>query len=219
MPFARADGDRFDERGLPHGEEIRIVAQRSDRRPRDRRHPAEDRQVHELGPDLDLDLVAERRADPGVAAGVEQPLEPRRPRAVELAEDEPVERGVPDDAGFGDDRLNVRGPAGEMRAIDGARQHLHAVDAVLERDDDGVGADERRQQRNRRFRVVQLHGEEHHVDRADRRRHRRLRDTAGGEGCRSGSRCGARRFASASRCAPRARNVTSTPAAASRPPK
>ena len=86
-----------------------------------RRHAAQDGQVHELGPDLDLDLVAERGAHPGVATGVEQPLEPGRPRAVELAEDEAVERDVPDHSGFRDGRLNVRGPAGKMRAVDRAR--------------------------------------------------------------------------------------------------
>ena len=51
----------------------------------------------------------------------------------------------------------------------GARQHADGVHAVLESDDDGLGADERRQQRERALGVVQLHREEDDVDGTDRR--------------------------------------------------
>ena len=98
----------LDEGRLPHGEQIRIVTQRSDRRPRHGGHPAQRGQVDELGPDLDVDLLAERRADAGVAARLEQALEPRRSCAVELAEHDTVEREVTDDAGLFEGRLNVR---------------------------------------------------------------------------------------------------------------
>src|SRR5262249_19078231 len=41
-------------------------------------------------------------------------------------------------------------------------------DAVLKRNDDRVRTDERRQRRQRAFRVVELHGEEHDIDWTDR---------------------------------------------------
>jgi hypothetical protein len=47
---------------------------------------------------------------------------------------------------------------------DGLRQQVHAVDAVLKRDDDRLRTDERRKQRGGGFGVVELDGEEDRVN-------------------------------------------------------
>ena len=58
--------------------------------------------------------------------------------SVELAEDQRVERGMTDDAGLGDDRADIRHSAGHVIAADVTRHDVHGLDAVLQRDDDGV---------------------------------------------------------------------------------
>ena len=71
-------------------------------------------------------------------------LEPQRTAAVELAEDQQRKRRMANDAGLGDRRLHVCDAAGDMFAADCLGQQVHAVDAVLKRDDDRLRADERR---------------------------------------------------------------------------
>ena len=61
-------------------------------------------------------------------------------------------------------------PAAMRSGGDVAGDHLPAVDAVLQRDDPGVVADQRRERPRRRVGVAELHREDDHVDRADRGR-------------------------------------------------
>ena len=191
---------------LEHREQLGIVDDDADRAARDRRHAAEHRQPHELRPDVDGDVGAERRLKTGGPAGLEQPLEPRRARAVQLAEDQVIHRRVADDARLGDHRRHVRDAAARVPCADGTRQHLDAVDAVLKRDHDRVGTDERRQQCQRALGVVQLDREEDDVDRTDRRGVVGGADAAEGGRRLSGSRCGGRACA-ARRGARRARET------------
>ena len=155
---------------------------------------------------------------PGGPAGLEQPLEARRPAAVDLAEDQVIHRRVANHARLGDDRRHVADAAAGVGRADRACQRVDALDAVLKRKHHRVGTDERRERGQRALGVVELHREEHDVDGTDRRR------VVGGATrgrCTSpfGLRICRPRLRSASRCAPRARNVTSVPAAARRPPK
>src|SRR5205814_1741974 len=94
-------------------------------------------------------------------------LEPVRLRAVELADDDQVQRRVTDDSGFRDDGEDMRHPAGDMRTAHCRRQHAHALYAVLKRDDNRVGSDERLDERARRAGVIQLDGEEDDVNGPD----------------------------------------------------
>ena len=86
-------------------------------------------------------------SNPAGRAGVEQALQSRRPGAVELAEEQMIERRVADRARLGDDGGDVDRAAGRVLAADRLGDDLDAVDAVLERDDRCFGSDERRQQR------------------------------------------------------------------------
>src|SRR5262245_4773744 len=51
-----------------------------------------------------------------------------------------------------------------------AAEDVDALDAVLQRHDERAGSDERRKLADGRFGLIQLDGEEHDVDRPDRRR-------------------------------------------------
>ena len=62
---------------------------------------------------------------------------------------------------------DVGGAAGDVIVADVLRDHVHRIDAVLQRDHHGIGTDQRRQCGRRRIDVIQLHGEEHDVDRTD----------------------------------------------------
>ena len=49
---------------------------------------------------------------------------------------------MPDHAGLGDHRGNIRDAARHVIAADVSRDDVHGLDAVLQRDDDRVGADQ-----------------------------------------------------------------------------
>ena len=100
-------------------------------------------------------------------ADLEQPLEPRRPPALDFAEDHLIHDRVADDAGLGDYGRDVRDAARDVGRRQMAREDLDALDAVLERDDNGVWTDERRERGRSGVRVVHFHREEYGVDGAD----------------------------------------------------
>ena len=121
-----------------------------------------------LRPDVGHDVVAQRDAEARVAASLEQAIEQRRSSAVERAKDEAAHGGMANQARLGDHRRDIRRASGHMRATHGACQRLDAVHAVLKRDDERVGSDERRQHSCRLVRVVQFDREEDDIDGADR---------------------------------------------------
>ena len=154
----------------------------------------------------------------GANAGFFERHQARRPRAIALAKHELLRRGVPKVARFVDDDDDVGHAAGDVVGADVPGDHVDGVDAVLQGDDDGVGTNHRLERGRRGVDVVQLHGEQDDVDRAD------VRGIVGGlhlGKCKAPLGLSMCRppCCSAARCAPRAMNVTSSPAAASRPPK
>ncbi len=114
------------------------------------------------------DVVAQRDAEPRVAARLEEAVEQRRSFAVERAKDDAAHGGMANQARLGDDGRDICGTTGDMRTSHGAGQRLDAVHAVLKRHDERVGSDERRQHSCRLFGVVQFDGEEDDIDGADR---------------------------------------------------
>ena len=72
--------------------------------------------------------------------------------AVALAEDQLLRGGVTQVPGLVDHDHDVGGAAGDVIGADVLRHHVHRLDAVLQRDDDGVGTDQRRERGRRRHR-------------------------------------------------------------------
>ena len=101
-------------RSLTHRDQIGIVAQRTDWQARHGRHPAEGRQHDELPPDVALDVLAQGRLESRGQTRVVQLGETRGWAAIQLAEDQPIERRVANDAGLRNDRVHVRRPAGRV---------------------------------------------------------------------------------------------------------
>ena len=66
------DGNRFEQRRPQHGQQIGILADRPDRAAGERSHAAEHREAHELRPDVDHDVVAQRARESRVPARVEE---------------------------------------------------------------------------------------------------------------------------------------------------
>ena len=191
----------------------------ADRAARHRGHAAEDREAHELGPDVDGDVRAERRLKAGRPAGVEQRLELRRSRSVGHAEDQMIHRGVLDDAGLGDHRRHVGDAAGGVRRADGAGQRRDRLDAVLEAD--------RRSCPDRPAAAACASALSVSYSLTAKKTMSAGPIAAGSLSAVTRGRCRSPfglvmrrpRARIASRCAPRARKATSAPAAASRPPK
>jgi hypothetical protein len=67
-------------------------------------------------------MLAERCLKSRQATGLEQPFETRAPGAVHFAEHQMIHGRVANDAGFGDDRGQVRRAAGDMGPSDCTRQ-------------------------------------------------------------------------------------------------
>ena len=105
----------FCDGGLQHLEQFRVADCDADRGARDARHAGEHGEAYELGPDVDLNIVAEHRLESGAATDVQQPRQARRLRPIQLTEDQLLHRGVADHAGLGDDRRHVAGTAGGVR--------------------------------------------------------------------------------------------------------
>src|SRR5207249_11812459 len=61
--FRARDSERLFERAAEHREEIGVASYRTDRRSRDRAHPAQDGESDELLPEIDLDPLAQRRIE------------------------------------------------------------------------------------------------------------------------------------------------------------
>ena len=76
--------------------------------------------------------------------------------------------GLPDDAGSDDRTAHERHPAQHMRRAEDPRQSLAGIDAVLQRDHDGVAANHRVDMISRRFNVPELDAEQHQIDGAER---------------------------------------------------
>ena len=114
-PLGAGDGNRFDQRGPHHGREVRVVAKRPERAPRERSHPAEHRQPDELRPDVHHDVVAQRAARTPRGGTPRGAVEQRRSCAVERAEDEAAHGGMANHARFGDDGGDVCRAAGHVR--------------------------------------------------------------------------------------------------------
>ena len=81
-----------------------------------------------------------------------------------------IHRRVTDEAGLGDHGCDVRHAGGDVRAPDGARHHADCVHSVLKRNDDRIGADERREKRCSRNDIIELDRKEDRIDGADGRR-------------------------------------------------
>ena len=127
--------------------------------------------------------------------------------------------GVADHAGACDGRDDISRPANRGVISKDRGQPLDAVDAVLQRDHTGVGADQRARLLARRLGIPQLDGEQHHVDRSDLLRVIGDVDVLEMQVALSVLSIFRPSRRMASRCAPRAMNATSCPAAAIRAPK
>ena len=139
--FGSRDRHRFQPRRLTHGKQIGIVPYDADGKTRNGRHPAEGREPHELGPDINLDLITQLRLDARRPARLEQRFESRRPRAIELAECQPIVDGVADHSGLGNHCGNECRPPAVCSRPTTRVSARDALDAVLKGDDYGVGAD------------------------------------------------------------------------------
>ncbi len=121
------------------------------------------------------------RAGRGLKAGTPARLferdQPRRSRPVALAEHQLLRRRVMEVPRTIDDDDDVGDAAGDVVVADVTRHHVDRLDAVLQGDDDRVGADQRAEGGGGRVDVVQLDGEQHDVDRL--RSWRRDRSRAG----------------------------------------
>ena len=116
----------------------------------------------------DGDRVGQRGFDAGRLEGGEQGLGAGPRSAVQLAEDDARSPArVADHPGFLDDREDVGRAPDDGPGAQPASQDLLGVDAVLQRDDDGVPAHHRRDGGGRRLGVVELDGEQNNVDRTD----------------------------------------------------
>ena len=141
-------------------------------------------------------------------------------RAVAFAERHRHERaGLPDHAGLRDRGADRDRAGHDMRGAQDRHQPVAGVDAVLQRNDAGAGADQRFDLLARAFDVPQLDAEQHDIDRPDRRPDRRSPEPGRSASRRGRPRRAARVRCIAARCAPRATNVTSAPALASAAPK
>ena len=125
---------------------------------------------------------------------------------------------MPDHSGLGDHRHDVGRAAGDVLRADRPREHPDAVDAVLKGHDECAGPDERRKHRRAPTGVVELHREEHDVHRTDGRRIVGGLDAPEGVTLPIGLSMRRPRAHRVPEVRPRARNATSVPAAASRPP-
>ncbi len=74
---------------------------------------------------------------------------------------------VLDQARLPNHRGDMGNAAGNMRRPQAFRQHVHAADSVLERDDQGIGAQKRLALVGAGFRIPQLDCEQDRIDRAD----------------------------------------------------
>ena len=113
-------------------------------------------------------LVLAARLKAGMPAGLLECDQPDRSRSVAFAKHQLLCSGVIEMAWAIDDHDDVRDAAGDMFRPDMARHHLDGFNPVLQRDDDGVGADQRAKPAGRDVDVVQLDGEEHDIHRPDR---------------------------------------------------
>ncbi len=138
-----ADGGAFGHALLEQGEHLRVVAQLAEGQARQRDDGAVGGEQDELLPQRDQDLVAVDRVEAGLLAQrVERGAALAR-AAVELAEHEAHEgAGLADDAGLGDGGADLGDAAHDrLRAEDGG-EALAGVDAVLQGDDGGAGAND-----------------------------------------------------------------------------
>ena len=78
--------------------------------------------------------------------------------------------GAVDHARLADAGAEIGASGGDAALLDVAGDHLPGVDPVLQGDDPGVAADQRRERPGRRVGRAELHGDEDEVDGSDRRR-------------------------------------------------
>src|SRR6266567_3114609 len=122
----------------------------------------------ELHPQLGQDLLAQGRVETGFQAKREKILSSRAALAVELTEYHAHEGAdLLDPAGADDRRADLRHAAHHGAGPKDRDQPLGGVDAVLQRDDRGVGTDQRPDPEARAFDVPQLDAKQHDVDFAD----------------------------------------------------
>ncbi len=100
-----------------------------------------------------------------------QRLDTWRASAIVLADDAALHRaGLVNDTGSSDLRRDVGDAAHNTLLAAHATENLVFRDAVLKGDHGGMRADERSNDPRRRFRVPQLHGDQHDVNDTDRPR-------------------------------------------------
>ena len=175
---ALAEPNGVDARALGHGDglvhrrvvepsQLRILADRADRLPGQGAGAGPGHQQDELLPQHALDPVAVGRLQASLPGGGVEGIETWRAGAVELAEaDVMVARDVADHSRLDDVGGGVCGPAYGVGLPDDGAEAPWRVDPVQERDDRGVGAEQRRTLPGRVLQIVVLGGEQHDVDRA-----------------------------------------------------
>ncbi|PYN40271.1 MAG: hypothetical protein DMD95_22315 [Candidatus Rokuibacteriota bacterium] len=163
---ARESRDLLDERAAQSPGRRRVTDD-TERLAREGGRPGDGAEQDVFLPERPPNVAGQLGWNLGARERVAQPLRPRAHAAVQLAEDDAPERGVPDDARRLDRREDLRDaahrPPGSHLRVD----LVFVVDAVLEREHRRVRAQDRPEPRGRVLRVERLDAEENGVGARD----------------------------------------------------